>query len=155
MKVDEALLGTEFYLCDLGLALQAGTSVSRALQGSAYYQAPERFHGVYPSYSTDMWSYMCIFAELCVGFTVFRRLGNCGILGVIDMLGPLPEAWKGTYTGYGDWDTSWYDPRAIPNPEVSLEARVLECVQGGPRGYSLRYPSCDAASPIHQSIAEA
>ena len=137
MKVDEALLEPEFYLCDFGLAFQASTSVSPAMQGPAYYQAPERFHGAYPSYSTDMWSYMCIFAELCLGFTVFHRLGSGGIAEVVHMLGPLPEAWKGTYTGYGDWDSSWYDPRAIPNPVFSLETRVLELVQGGPRGKQL------------------
>ena len=137
MKVDEALLEAEFYLCDFGLAFQAGTSVSQAVQGPAYYQAPERFHGAYPSYSTDMWSYMCIFAELCLGFTVFRRLGSSGIAEVVHMLGPLPEAWKGTYTGYGDWDSSWYDPKAKPDPVFSLETRVLELVQGGPRGKQL------------------
>ena len=41
MQVGEGLLGGEFYMCDFGLAFQAGTSVSQTLQGPAYYQAPE------------------------------------------------------------------------------------------------------------------
>jgi serine/threonine protein kinase len=32
------------------------------------FRAPERFHNVNPNFASDMWSYMCLFTVLYLGF---------------------------------------------------------------------------------------
>jgi serine/threonine protein kinase len=134
-------------LANLGLT---DIGITNTLQGPPYYQA-RNGTTVIPSYSADMWSYICIFAELYMGATGFRRLGASGLEAVTPY--SVRSLRQGTYTGPGDSDSSWYDPKTMAKHEFSLETEFRKRVQGGPRGNSLRYPSYDAASPIHRIIA--
>ena len=43
---------------------------------------------------------------------------------MVKTLGPLPESWKGSYTGDGQCDRSWYDQGRRPDPRLALEAKV-------------------------------
>jgi hypothetical protein len=68
-----------------------------------------------PSYATDMWGYMCFFAELYLGFPQFGNSffgGGCVSLmsDFVRVLGPLPELWKESYCGVGKNKPLWYDP---------------------------------------------
>lgn len=69
--VPKNLIRETVYLGDFGLLIKAGTSVSFKIQSPATYCAPERWHDVGPSFASDMWSYMCLFAELYLGFPPF------------------------------------------------------------------------------------
>jgi serine/threonine protein kinase len=125
MCAHESLVGDTISLADFGLAIKSGTPVSQKLQSPAIYCAPERVHDQGPTFATDIWSYMCIFAELYMGCALFYGSGNSSIMScVINTLGPLPASWKGTYKAGGASDDSWYDQKRVPHPAMSLDARV-------------------------------
>lgn len=73
----------------------------------------------------DMWSYMCIFAELYLGLHMFSALGDGGVLGfMVKLLGPLPEEWKGHYAFPESSKDSWYDQNNQPSSDFDLRAQV-------------------------------
>ncbi|KAI8412484.1 hypothetical protein FOFC_05741 [Fusarium oxysporum] len=118
-------------LGDFGLAIRSGTEVDFKLQVPVGYCAPERMHQINPTFASDMWSYMCIFAELYLKWPLFGP----GFFGggfrfvaelFVRVLGPLPLSWKGSYDGDGEPDESWYDQSKIPEPKMSLESRVTQ-----------------------------
>ncbi|KAG5748888.1 hypothetical protein H9Q72_007232 [Fusarium xylarioides] len=125
MKVRESLIGDEISLGDFGLAIKSGTPVSQKLQSPAIYCAPERVHDQDPTFATDMWSYMCIFAELYMGYALFYGSGNSSIVScIVHALGHLPTTWKGTYKAGGVSSDWWYDQDYELDPTASLEAKV-------------------------------
>ncbi|KAF5639273.1 cmgc kinase [Fusarium sp. NRRL 52700] len=130
-------------LADFGLTIRSGTEVDFKLQVPAGYCAPERMHGRNPTFASDMWSYMCIFAELYLKWPLFGTWGfgrgfrSIGKL-LVSALGPLPLSWKGSYDDGGEPDESWYDQSKIPEPRMSLESRVTQ--------------SWDTVEPIEQQL---
>ncbi|EWY99945.1 CMGC protein kinase [Fusarium oxysporum NRRL 32931] len=103
MKAQESLIGDDVSLGDFELAIKSGTPVSQKLQSPAIYYALERVHDQDPTFATDMWSYMCIFAELYMGYALFYGSGNSSMIScVVHALGPLPATWKGTYKAGGN-----------------------------------------------------
>ncbi|KAF5554103.1 CMGC kinase [Fusarium phyllophilum] len=125
MKAQESLIGDDVSLGDFGLAIKSDTPVSQKLQSPAIYCAPERVHDQYPTFATDMWSYMCIFAELYMGYALFYGSGNSSIVScIVHALGPLPTSWKGTYRAGGVASDWWYDQNHELDPTASLEAKV-------------------------------
>lgn len=125
VKVPRSLIRETIYLGDFGLAITAGTSVSQKIQSPAVYCAPERFHNIIPSFASDMWSYMCLFVELYLGFNPFYGTGSASVVSyMVNVLGPLPEQWKGHYNGAGTSDDSWYDPSRKPHPTKALKAMI-------------------------------
>lgn len=120
------MLGKTVFLGDFGLAIRAGTSVGFKLQGPFEYCAPERFHDVDPSPASDMWSYMCMFAELYFGFPPFQGSGNgyTSTMKTINRLGPLPEQWKERYHDVSSREDSWYDESRTAKRGIDLEAMV-------------------------------
>jgi serine/threonine protein kinase len=116
MVTDDILLG------DFGLAIPAGTQVTQKVQSPAKYCAPERVHGVDPSFASDMWSYMCLFAELYGKYPLFRGGANSTVIScIVDTLGPLPIQWKGLFHAGGSCDLEWYNQHREPNPHIDLE----------------------------------
>ncbi|KAF4448145.1 cmgc protein kinase [Fusarium austroafricanum] len=112
-------------LADFGLAVKSGTSVECKVQSPAIYCAPERIHNVDPSFASDMWSYMCIFAELCLGFPLFYGSAYSSAVDfMVKSLGPLPSSWKGSYDGGGQYDKLWYNQDRQPDPHHTLEAKI-------------------------------
>ncbi|KAG7433987.1 Serine/threonine-protein kinase AFC1 [Fusarium oxysporum f. sp. raphani] len=118
-------------LGDFGPAIRSGTEVDFKLQVPVGYCAPERMHQINPTFASDMWSYMCIFAGLYLKWPPFGP----GFFGggfrfvaelFVRVLGPLPLSWKGSYDGDGEPDESWYDQSKIPEPKMSLESRVTQ-----------------------------
>lgn len=74
------------------------------------YCSPDRLHGRAPSFACDMWSYMCIFAELYIGFVPFTTWRDGGVItSMVETLGPLPEQWKGSYVDAQESRNVWYD----------------------------------------------
>ncbi|KAK2740922.1 hypothetical protein FQN57_005926 [Myotisia sp. PD_48] len=69
-----------------------------------------------PSFASDMWSYMCVFAAL---------LFDCSLISysewVIASLGPIPEEWKGVLPSRLD---SWYDQSRTADFEKHFRRRV-------------------------------
>jgi serine/threonine protein kinase len=123
VEVPKSLLTDTVYLGDFGLATTAGTKVSHkelSLSNFAYY-APERLHNVNPSFPSDMWSYMCLFAELYLGIIPWE---TCSYVSMVTqmakILGPLPKQWKGCFNAHGECDSSWYDHRRKPHHEATL-----------------------------------
>jgi serine/threonine protein kinase len=112
-------------LADFGLAVKSGTSVECKIQSPVIYCAPERLHNVDPSFASDMWSYMCIFAELYLGFPMFHGAAHSTAVNfMVSVLGPLPLSWKDSYKGDGPYDESWYDQTRGPESRLTLEAKV-------------------------------
>ncbi|KAF5618706.1 CMGC kinase [Fusarium sp. NRRL 52700] len=127
IKPDETLIGDDISLGDFGLAIKSGTSVSEKVQSPAIYCAPERVYDQDPSFATDMWSYMCIFAELYMGFALFYPYGgsNSSIVScIVHSLGHLPTAWKGAFNAGGLENDWWYEPDHELEPTASLEYKV-------------------------------
>lgn len=128
---DSFVVQDSITLADFGLTIRSGTEVDFKLQGTIGYSAPELMHGVNPTFASDMWSYMCIFAELYLKWPLFGT-GFFGgglrfVVGLlIRVLGPLPLSWKGSYEGGGEPDESWYDQKRIPEVGMSLESRVTQ-----------------------------
>ncbi|KAH7210002.1 kinase domain-containing protein [Fusarium oxysporum] len=125
MRAQESLIGDDVSLGDFGLAIKSGTPVSQKLQSTAIYCAPERVHDQDPTFATGMWSYMCIFAELYMGYALLYGSGNSSIIScMVNALGPLPATWKGTYKAGGASNDWWYDQGYELDPTASLEAKV-------------------------------
>lgn len=125
VKPHESLVEGTTTLGDFGLAIKSGTSVDCKIQSPAIYCAPERIHNINPSFASDMWSYMCIFGELCLGFPLFYGAAySSAVEFVVRSLGPLPLSWKGSYDGDGQHDESWYDQSRGPDLHLALEAKV-------------------------------
>jgi serine/threonine protein kinase len=64
MEVPKNLLRETVCISDFGAAFKAGTEMKQNVLPPLRYCAPERLHGADPSFAGDMWSYMCLFAEL-------------------------------------------------------------------------------------------
>ncbi|KAF1954238.1 kinase-like protein [Byssothecium circinans] len=113
------LLSGSVYIADFGIAIRAGTSVNYKPQST--FCAPERLHNTDPSAASDMWSYMCIFAELYLGHLPCFVNGDV-VHRMVKVLGPLPQDWFRYYHRPGCNYASWYDPRT--QPENTLEAMI-------------------------------
>ncbi|GAB0139150.1 hypothetical protein EsDP_00007363 [Epichloe bromicola] len=125
IQVNRKLLRGNIFLADFGLAVKAGSPVNCKWQSPAIYCAPERFHDIGPSFASDMWSYMCLFAELYLGFVPFRGRSNATTLSnLVRSLGPLPPQWNGMYNAGDTPEDSWYDQTQIPYALVTLEEIV-------------------------------
>ena len=131
VEVPELFLHTDTAcLGDFGMAAKAGTDVRlRKLKPSPWnmlYHAPETFHNVIPGFASDMWSYMCLFADLYLGFSPWGSSNTHVkmITRMVGILGPLPRHWRGYYTGYGECDDSWYDQRRKCDRKVILESII-------------------------------
>ncbi|WZH42247.1 kinase-like domain-containing protein [Fusarium acuminatum] len=118
-------------LGDFGLAVKSGTSVEFKFQSPAIYCAPERFHNMDPDFASDMWSYMCIFFELCLGFPLFGGSASSRVVEfMVRSLGPLPSAWRGSYDGGGQYDESWYDQNRGVDSHLALELKATRSLYG-------------------------
>ncbi|KAF4333663.1 CMGC kinase [Fusarium beomiforme] len=126
MAPHSSLVRETITLADFGLAIKSGTSVEGKIQSPVIYCAPERIHNVDPGFASDMWSYMCIFAELYLGFPMFCGAGHSTAVSfMVSVLGPLPLSWKGSYRGDGQHDESWYAQTRVLEPRLTLEAKVM------------------------------
>ncbi|KAF2659102.1 kinase-like protein [Lophiostoma macrostomum CBS 122681] len=122
LEFPTSLVKKDISLGDLGLAIKAGTSVSMKVQSPAAYCAPERFHDVNPSYASDVWSFMCLFAELYTGVIPFPGPGGKMVsMYIVLGLGPMPATWEGKYNGGGEADSRWYDPRTTTEPVRTIQ----------------------------------
>lgn len=89
------------------------------------YCSPDRLHNRAPDFACGMWSYMCIFAELYLGFTPSTSWACGGIISsMVQTLGPLPEQWKGSYGVSERSLDMWYDPNTKPWSQTSLAAMI-------------------------------
>lgn len=126
MKPRESLVGDMVLLGDFGLAHTLGSSGAQKLQSPAMYCAPERAHDTDPSFTSDMWSYMCLFFELYTTARLFPGPGHRATLtSMVNTLGPLPISWKGYYRGSGRCDDTWYDQDRRPRPMMGLKANLI------------------------------
>ncbi|OAQ60296.1 kinase domain-containing protein [Pochonia chlamydosporia 170] len=92
------------------------------IHSPAVYCAPERFHGIGPSFASDMWSYMCLFAELYLGVVPFQGRANAtAVSSLVRSLGYLPSQWHGSYDAGDTPEEFWYDQAQRPYTLVTLE----------------------------------
>ncbi|KIE00738.1 kinase domain-containing protein, partial [Metarhizium majus ARSEF 297] len=125
IQLNKKLVRGNIFLADFGLTVKTGSPVNCKWQSPAIYCAPERFHGIGPSFASDMWSYMCLFAELCLGFVPFHGRANATALSnLVRSLGPLPSQWAGMYDAGDTPEESWYDQTQTPYALVTLEEIV-------------------------------
>ena len=120
--VPSTLLTTSVYLSDFGLAINAGTSVNYKPQSPSAWCAPERLHDMDPSTASDMWSYMCLFAELYLGTLPWSTYGKVLLHEMVEVLGLLPHPWAGRYHQPTRANASWYDQSK--HPESTLEEMI-------------------------------
>lgn len=119
------LLGSKLYLGDVGLTIKDGTSVRTKEQAPYYFCTPERLHGEDPSRASDMWSYMCLFSALYLGYNVFYGNGGASTaFSWVEQLGATPIQWKGRFWYPKDVKDAWYDPTTTPDPERDIAARI-------------------------------
>jgi len=126
MEVPKSLLRETVYLSDFSMAIKAGTEVNRKVLFPFVFCAPERFHGVNPSFASDMWSFMCIFSYLYLGCVPWHSTNSNVLMAkMVEALGPLPEQWKSRYNVYSSpGNKSWYDQGRRPNGEKDLETMI-------------------------------
>ncbi|KAN0086870.1 Protein kinase-like domain containing protein [Elaphomyces granulatus] len=125
LQVPKAMLKKTVYLGGFGMSIKAGTEVEEKVLWPIDYYAPERFHNVKPSFASDMWSYMCLFAQLYLGTTPWHHNACVRLMNhMVDSIGPMPEQWKGHYKAVGRCDDSWYDQKRKPDPVKTLEAQI-------------------------------
>jgi serine/threonine protein kinase len=118
------LLGRKLYLGDFGLIIKDGASVSTKMQAPYNYCAPERLHGEDPSRASDMWSYMCLFCTLYLGFNIFYGSGQSLAYDWFRQLGPIPDKWKGKYWWVDRAKDEWYDLTGLGDQERDLMKRI-------------------------------
>lgn len=122
LTTPENLRTETFYLGDSGLAMKL-TSESQPGRPPIIYCSPDRLHNQNPSFACDIWSYMCIFAELYLGLVPFTSWAKGGVVTtMVDLFGPLPKEWKGHYFNPDKTLDSWYDQDYEPGPEMTLPA---------------------------------
>ncbi|KAN0067863.1 Protein kinase-like domain containing protein [Elaphomyces granulatus] len=93
-KVPKRLITDAVYLGGFKMATEAGTEVKDKVPSpvNINYYAPERFHDVNPSFTSDMWSYMCLFSELYLGGVPWGGHSNVSMITkMVGILGPLPK----------------------------------------------------------------
>ncbi|KAM5456899.1 hypothetical protein MaudCBS49596_001141 [Microsporum audouinii] len=129
--VPDDLRTESFYLGDFGLAMRLGDPTIPPGRPPITYCSPDRLHGKDPSYTCDIWSYMCVFTELYVGFAPFHTWAKGGVIStMVRLMGPLPVEWKGQYCDPSKVQDSWYaqentsGPRARPD-KTEIEDLVL------------------------------
>lgn len=116
------LLGSSAYLGDFGMSIHTGTPVEYTVQAPMSFCAPERYHGAQPSYASDLWSYICIFATLYLSVEVVWGHGTLSVARMVDALDPLPKERKGSYCGPGEAEDWWYDCTGLlPRPNYTHE----------------------------------
>ncbi|KAI0469078.1 kinase-like domain-containing protein [Xylaria cf. heliscus] len=122
------LLTCQAYLGDFGISVKAGTVLGYKSQVPETSCAPERYHGADPSFASDMWSYMCIFAYLYLGFVPFDGWGpDYPMRGWTKILGPLPKQWEGRCdVGFIANIGNLYDQTKQVHPDETLRARLAE-----------------------------
>ncbi|KAF4452936.1 CMGC protein kinase [Fusarium austroafricanum] len=125
MAPQKGLVTDDILIGDFGMAIRSGTPVGQKVQSPAIYCAPERVHGTDPSFASDMWSYMCVFAELYGKYPLFWGAANSTVISfIVDTLGPLPAQWKGSYQAGGSCDPEWYNQNKKPHPHLCLEKKI-------------------------------
>lgn len=120
------LLSGSVSIADFGISIKAGTSVNHKPQSPRGFCAPERLHDRDPSAASDMWSYMCIFSKLYLGHLPWLDGGGPGL--VIEVLGPLPKDWQGSYFERDAAPDSWYDPETQPKETLRF---IIACSRPG------------------------
>lgn len=125
LEVPESLRSETFYLGDFGLAMKLGGPVKLQGHPPIKYCSPDRLHNCDPSFACDMWSYMCIFAELYLDLVPFTTWADGGIVTtMVRLSGPLPKQWKGHYADADKGLDLWYDEDEKSNPETNLAAKI-------------------------------
>ncbi|KAG8164073.1 hypothetical protein KVR01_005991 [Diaporthe batatas] len=120
-----SMVGKTAFLGDFGLTRHIDSPATDHALPPFHCCPPELFHeGFEPTYESDMWGFMCVFTTLMTAFSPFDTYDKSGTLGsMFDMLGPLPQEWKGRYrwpNHYPEEERSkWYDDSRVP--EDSLE----------------------------------
>ncbi len=66
---------------------------------------------------------MCLFAKPYLGSIHFDGFLGTPMTYLVNVLGPLPEHWKGYFTA-GTSDDSWCDQSRKPEPKLPLEAMI-------------------------------
>lgn len=110
LRIPEELRKDPFVLGDFGQAMKLGVPMATK-QGRPplTYCSPDRLHNKDPSFACDMWSYMCLCNYL--DYPPFHTWRNGGVVTtMVEILGPLPEQWKGSYVNAEGSLDAWYDP---------------------------------------------
>jgi len=122
IQVPKNLLRGTVCLGDFGAAFKAGTEIKQMVLPPLRYCAPERIHGVDPSFASDMWSYMCLFAALYLGVVPWNSAIRRWLMdNMVRILGPLPEQWKDHCTIHGGLCDNLYDQDGTADPSSALE----------------------------------
>jgi serine/threonine protein kinase len=127
LGVPKSLITDAVYLGNFGMAMYAGTEVKNKVPSpvNINYCAPERFHDANPSFASDMWSYMCLFSSLYIGYVPWCSYQAISMITkMVETLGPLPKEWKGCYNSWGTCGDWWYDQCRKPNAKKSLESII-------------------------------
>lgn len=123
-SIPEHLRTDRFYLGDFGLAMKNEDPIMQHGCPPRVFCSPDRLHGKHPSFACDMWSYMVIFAILCLGVAPFPTCEKGGVVSsIVNCLGPLPEDWKGLYKPRDAFDF-WYNQHTTPDPEFDIAVRL-------------------------------
>lgn len=123
----ENLHTESFFLGDFGLSMRHGTAVKHQGRPPTKFCSPDRLHLQEPSFSCDIWSYMCIFTELYFGLVPFTTWIKGGIVAsMVRLFGPLPEDWEGQYFDLEGSFDSWYDHEGDEsrNSKTNLAATI-------------------------------
>ncbi|KAI1030083.1 hypothetical protein LB504_010308 [Fusarium proliferatum] len=104
-------------LADFGLAVKSGTSLEDKALLPAIYCAPECIHNIHPSFALDIWSYMCIFAKLYLGFPLFYGLAYSSAINFIGLFLYLRRALM-----------TAYNQDRQPDSYHTLEAKIKQAI---------------------------
>jgi serine/threonine protein kinase len=128
VEVPKQLLTDAVYLGGFGMATEVGIDVRhKMLPWNIRYYAPERFHNVNASFASDMWSYMCLFTDLYLGFIPWSSYTEVKLIPeMIRTLGPLPKQWKGHFNGHGICGGWLYDQCRRADPRATFESIIKE-----------------------------
>lgn len=119
MKVPESLLTATIHLSDFGMAFSEDEKPESHSMRPITFCAPERLHGVPQGPASDMWSYMCILAQLFLGYHPFTNTLFPGWLieHLPRVFGLLPAEWRGHFTNRGYAPDSSYGPSQSYTPQ--------------------------------------
>ncbi|KAI1263480.1 kinase-like protein [Xylariaceae sp. FL1019] len=129
LHVPRSMLRPSLCLADFGHSFVSGTVLEDQAQSPMIYCAPERLHGVHPSFASDVWSFTQILAKLYLGIEITYGNGTKSVSRLVAALGPLPTHWRGSFFAAELEREWWYDqtctlPRDPDSSYESLEHKI-------------------------------
>lgn len=148
--VDTTYFTNEPQVNDLGEAFQANKP-PKYLGIPSIYRSPELFleqdYSSSIGFGSDLWALGCTLFEIRTGRKLFESFDDQDdeyLMGMVDILGPMPEPW---------WSTTWTARKRFYKDEADSLGHAID-VNPPPPPQEIQDPDLDYQVTVHPSVVE-